>query len=155
MVGACVDALVILAVVLYVFPSGGSPPPVTVEQFDWTVLQGTWMDGNHSEPWFAEQYFNESGELWGYPFQVPARGTFNISFILIVRASFNVPLCNVTVDPPFQVVSTFPRLPALMERGEDNLFVVDLFVSAAAGATVNGVGFLDALGCISPPELSG
>lgn len=152
LVGGCLDALVILAVVLFVLPSGAPAPPVTVEQFDWTIEQGSWMDGNHTEPWFAEQYVNQSGQLWGYPLQVPAHGTFNATFVLIVTASFNVPLCNVTVNPPFQVVSTFPHLPAPMERGEDNPVWIDLFVGAAAGATVSGVGVLDALGCTSPPE---
>jgi hypothetical protein len=143
--------LAILAVVLFLVPAVAPPPDVTIAKFDWTVVQGTWTLNNQSEPWFVQQYFNQSGQLWGYPFEAPAQATFNVSLVLVVYAPFDVPLCNVSVNPPLKVVSTFPSLPARMAGGEDNLLQIALFVDASAGATVNGLGVVDALGCNLPP----
>jgi hypothetical protein len=146
-----VAALAILAVILFLVPAVAPPPDVTIQQFDWTIVQGTWVLDNHTKSWFVEQYINQSGELWGYPFEVPAHGTFNVSLVLVVYAPFDVPLCNVTVNPPLQVVSTYPTLPARMDGGEDNLLQIALSVDASSGATVSGLGVVDALGCNLPP----
>jgi hypothetical protein len=69
----------------------------------------------------------------------------------VVYAPFDVPVCTVSVEPPLHVVSTYPSLPARMDGGEDNLLQIALFVDASSGATVNGVGVVDALGCSLPP----
>ena len=150
--GVCVAALAILAVVLFLVPAVAPPPDVTIEQFNWTIVQGTWTLDNQTKPWFVEQYINQSGQLWGYPFDIPARSAFNVSLVLVVYAPFDLPLCNVTVDPPFKVVSTYPSLPARMDGGEDNLLQIALYVDASSGATVSGFGVIDALGCNLPPE---
>jgi len=149
-----VGALAILAVILFIVPAVAPPPNVTIEQFDWTIVQNTWTLNNQTEPWFVEQYINQSGQLWGYPFEVSAHSTFNVSLVLVVYAPFDVPLCNVTVNPPLKVVSTYPTLPARMQGGEDNLLQVALNVDAPSGDTVSGFGVVDALGCTLPPSFS-
>ena len=149
--GGCVAALAILAVVLFLVPAVAPPPNVTIQQFDWTIVQGTWTLNNQTKPWLVEQTINQTGQLWGYPYDTPSHSTFNVSLVLVVYAPFDVPLCNVSVDPPLTVVSTYPSLPARMEGGEDNLIQIALFVGAASGASVSGLGVLDALGCSLPP----
>jgi len=149
--GGCVAALVIVAVVLYLIPVVAPPPKVTVDHLDWTIAQGTWKFNNKTEPWFVEQYINQSGPASGYPFQVGSGKTFNTSLVLVEFDPSPVAVCTITVAPPLEVVSTFPALPAPMEGGEDNLLQITILVDAPAGAVINGVGEINSVGCAVPP----
>jgi hypothetical protein len=147
--GICVGAIVVLVIVLYLLPAMVSPTMVTIERFDWTIVQGNWTLDNQTEPWFVEHYINQSAAD-GYPFQVRPGGTFNVSLVLVEYDPISVPICTISVNSPLEVLSTFPVLPAAMEGGEDNLVQISILVDAPAGTTVDGVGVIDATGCATP-----
>jgi hypothetical protein len=147
--GACVGAIVVLVVVLYLLPSLAAPTTVTIERFNWTIVQGTWTFNNQTEPWFVEQYINQSAAD-GYPFQVSPHGTFNVSLVLVEYDPKSVPICTISVAPPLEVLSTFPTLPAAMQGGEDNLIQINILVTASAGTVVDGAGIVNATGCANP-----
>jgi hypothetical protein len=142
----CVAFLLILGIVLFAVPAAhpSTPAPVTIDSISWTVEMGNFSDGT---PWFIEKYINQSGALYGFPFQVAAGHTFNDSLVLVNAGTMEVPLCSVSTSPPLYVVATNPVLPAPMEQGEDNLLVLTIYVTADSGATVSATGIVDALGC--------
>ncbi|MGD0257818.1 MAG: hypothetical protein ABSB90_08085 [Thermoplasmata archaeon] len=146
--GGCAAALVILVVLLFLIPTAAPPPPVTITAIHWEIEQQPPANGTTE---FNALWINQSGPLWGFPFQIRAGGTFNDSLVIVNREPFAVPICSAMVAPPLRLVSTTPALPMRAVLEEDNLLTLTLSVQAGAGAVLNESGIIDALGCSLPP----
>jgi hypothetical protein len=147
--GACVAAFVVFAAVVYVAPRASAPPPVTIESIDWQLQQNAPENGL---PEFDVAWINQSGSVWGFPFQVRAGGTFNDSLVILVGVPSDVPICTATVSSPLVVVATSPALPMRAAAEEDNLLVLTLSVEAGAGVHLNATGTITGYGCSLPPQ---
>jgi hypothetical protein len=145
--GGCVTSLVVLVIVLFLLPAVAPPPPVTVESIHWRIEQTPASNGTTE---FAELWINQSGPLWGFPFQVRAGGTFNDSLVILNDEIYAVPICTASITPPLYIVSTFPALPMVAKQTEDNLLTLTLSVDTGAGAVVNETGEISSLGCGLP-----
>jgi hypothetical protein len=137
-----------LAVVLFLIPSTVPPPPVTIVSIDWEIQQTTYGNGTSE---FTPLWINQSGPIWGFPFRLPAGGSFDDSLVFTDDESMAEPICTVSVAPPLFVVSTSPALPMRAEPQEDSQLTIELSVRTNAGAMVIGTGVLNALGCVVPP----
>ncbi|MCI4373169.1 MAG: hypothetical protein L3K02_05955 [Thermoplasmata archaeon] len=145
--GGCATALAILVVILFFIPSAAPPPPVTIESIDWQIAQTPPVNGT---PEFAELWINQSGPVWGFPFQIRAGGSFNDSLVIVNDEPRNVYICGASIAPPLYIVSTNPTFPMVATLEEDNLLILTLSVHATAGASVNEAGVINALGCGLP-----
>lgn len=137
-------ALLVFAIVLY-YPSSAGAKPVTVASIDWTLLG----DSNGSFP-FTERFINESGPTFGFPIQVAAHSSINLTLIVFVQVQSDVPLCSATTSPPLTVTAVTPTPPGDLQGGDDNAIFLTIYVGAAAGTTVIANGTLSALGCALP-----
>jgi|HubBroStandDraft_1064217.scaffolds.fasta_scaffold582524_2 hypothetical protein len=145
--GGCAGALAILVVLLFVIPAAAPPPPVQVYSIDWQLQQQA-PQGGVTE--FSEQWINQSGPYWGFPFDLPAGGTFNDSLVIINEWNQPVPICSASISPPLYIVSTFPSLltgPMIAPASEDSLLTLTLGVHAGAGAVVSATGTVSGVGC--------
>jgi hypothetical protein len=142
--GVCALALTVLAVALYLIPSVAPPAPVTIESIDWQIQQSTFDNGT---PEFTPLWINQSGPVWGFPFHVASGASFNDSLIFADNEPVATRICTVSVTPPLFIVSMSPALPMTAEPAEDSQLTLEISVHASAGALVNGLGVLNALGC--------
>lgn len=145
--GGCATALTIVVVVLFFLPGAAPPPQVTIEAIHWQIEQSPPVNGSTE---FSEQWINQSGAIWGFPFDLRPGGTFNDSLVLVNDEAYNVYICGASVTPPLYIVATNPGFPMVAIHQEDNLLILTLSVDAGAGAVLNASGVINALGCGSP-----
>jgi hypothetical protein len=145
--GGCVVSLSIVVVVLFLLPASVPPQPVTIESIDWQIEQTPPSNGT---PEFSELWINQSGPTWGYPLDVRAGGTFNDSLVIVNDELYDVFLCSASISPPLRIVTSFPPLPMVAIRAEDNLLTLTIAVDADPGTAVNESGAIDAVDCGTP-----
>jgi len=149
--GGCVAALAILAALLFLIPAATPPPPVEVTSIDWQLEQNPPQNGIDE---FSVSWINQSGPFWGFPFDLPAGGTFNDTLVIVDDEKVNVPICSASISPPLFIVSTHPAFnassPMRVDASEDNVLTLTLGVRATAGALVSATGIISATGCSLP-----
>lgn len=145
--GGCGATLTLLVIVLFVLPLVAPPSPVTIESIHWKIEQTPPVNGSTE---FAEQWINQSGPTWGFPFQIRAGGSFNDSLVIVNTEPYDVYLCSASIAPPLYIVNTSPALPMVAVPEEDNLLVLTLSVGAGAGSVVNVSGGINAVECGLP-----
>jgi hypothetical protein len=149
--GGCVASLAILATLLFLVPATVPPPPVKIVSIDWQLEQ---QPAEGGVPEFSELWINQSGPFWGFPFDLPAQGTFNDTVVIVNDEDNAVAICSVSIEPPLYIVSTYPPIspghPMVAVASEDSLLTLTLGVHADSGAVVNGTGTISGLGCTIP-----
>jgi hypothetical protein len=117
-----------------VLPGTPAPAKITLEQVNFTIVQGTNRSGAN---WFGPSHFSYAGLQNGYPFKVASGGTFNISLVLENFDSADHSIYSVSAATPFVFHTSTPVLPAVV-LGDTDSAVLQMTFSApnSPGATL-------------------
>ena len=137
--------VVLIALGDLVLPGTPAPAPVTIQQVNFTILQGTNSTGAN---WFGPSHFSYSpvNHTLGYPFQVKAGGGFSIPVVLENFDNATHTIYSVTAGAPFTFITSKPLLPSSLMPLQDSA-VLDMNFTApnSPGSTLVLFVTLDAL----------